>query len=116
MISWGDATFSISLPGELPTSPQYQWQGLTTHFSILTNGPETIFNIRQDQNFFEGTVNADPSGVNFENDVGTITFSPVSSGSATPEPSTGAFMLLGIGLAVMGFVRRRFAPQPDSSG
>src|SRR5579864_989875 len=54
MISWGDATFSIALPGETPTAPNYSWQGLTTHFSATVNGPETIFNIRQGQNFFEG--------------------------------------------------------------
>jgi hypothetical protein len=105
MISWGDATFSIALPGETPTAPNYSWQGLTTHFSATVNGPETIFNIRQGQNFFEGTVNADPSGVGFENDGGTITFTPVSSGTSTPEPSTWALMLLGIGLVSVRVVR-----------
>lgn len=39
MISWGDATFSIALPGETPTAPNYSWQGLTTHFSANGQRP-----------------------------------------------------------------------------
>jgi hypothetical protein len=38
-----------------------------------------------------------------------LTFTPVSSGTSTPEPSTFALMLLGIGLMSVIVVRKRSA-------
>jgi hypothetical protein len=105
MISWADETFSISLTGEPFPPPVVSWQGIAAAFSITTGGPETLFNVLAGQGFFEGTVKADPSGVGFENDVGTVSFTPVSPIS-TPEPSTFALMLLGIGLVLVLLAKR----------